>query len=419
MAAVLLDGSGRLVELSVVPGENDPAPGPAGSPEWQRLFHAAGLEYDPAHATGGEDWIPPYAFDARVTVQGKLPDRADVPFRVEAAAYRGRPVWFRLVVDDWITGRTGNNPVPSFVLLGPLFLAPLAILLAVRNVRTGRVDWHGAICLVLFVLGTAVLAWVVGGHHSPSVLGEVAQAAAVLSKYGLYAALIGLFYVAAEPTLRRRWPWGQTAWNRLLTGRLGSPLVGRDVLVSLLLGLLVALVPLVLGPAAEALGLPPPAPRATGPPFPHGPLPPVTTALLVPLAGVGGVLFTYLPAFLLFLLFRRPWLYWPAFVVLWASMTFAAEPQATAGAQAVMIAWGVLHWGLVAAFVYRLGWLGNMVGGCCMFWMAQTPLTTDVSAWYFGWGLVGAAVVLGLGVYGFVTASGGQRLFREGFFGDE
>jgi hypothetical protein len=106
-------------------------------------------------------------------------------------------------------------------------------------------------------------------------------------------------------------------------------------------------------------------------------------------------------------------------VVLWASVTFAAEPQATAGAQAVMITWGVVHWGLIAAFVYRFGWLGNMVGSSCTFWMAQTPLTTDVSAWYFGWGLLGAVVVLGLGVYGFVTASGGQRLFREGFFGDE
>ena len=43
----------------------------------------------------------------------------------------------------------------------------------------------------------------------------------------------------------------------------------------------------------------------------------------------------------------------------------------------------------------------------------------DVYAWYFGWGPVGASVVLGLGVYGFVRAIGGQRFFREGFRGEE
>ena len=59
------------------------------------------------------------------------------------------------------------------------------------------------------------------------------------------------------------------------------------------------------------------------------------------------------------------------------------------------------------------------MGASCTSWMAQMPPTADVNAWYFGRGLVGAAVVLGLGVYGFVTATGGRRLFREGFFGDE
>jgi hypothetical protein len=85
----------------------------------------------------------------------------------------------------------------------------------------------------------------------------------------------------------------------------------------------------------------------------------------------------------------------------------------------VSITRGVIHWTLIAAFIYRFGWLGNLVAASSYIWVVRTPLTADVSAWYFGWGLVGAAVVLGLGVYGFVTAVGGQRLFREGFFGDE
>jgi serine/threonine-protein kinase len=419
MATVLLDGDGRLVELAVVPGPEHSASGSGGAPDWGRLFGAAGLEFDAAKAVEGDDWVPPCAFDRRVSVTGHLPDRPDVPLRVEAAAWRGRPVWFRLTVDGWVTGQAGNLPQENYALFFWYCLAPLGILLAARNVRAGRADWHGASCLTLFVLGAAVLAWVVGGHHPPSVRGAMDQAVAVVSVYGLRAAFMGLFYLAVEPAVRRRWPWGQTAWHRLLAGRLRAPLVGRDVLAGLVAGVLLNLLPPALGLGAEALGIPPPAPRAAGPASPHGPLPPWTTALLIPAGGVRGALEVFLLVFAVSLLLRWPWLYWPAFVALSASVTFTGLPQATAGAQAVTITWGVLHWGLIAAFIYRFGWLGNLVGASCTFGLAQTPLTADASAWYFGQGLLGAAVVLGLGVYGFVTAIGNQRLFREGFFGDE
>ena len=156
-----------------------------------------------------------------------------------------------------------------------------------------------------------------------------------------------------------------------------------------------------------------------GPPSLHKLLPPLTYALLAPAAGVNTAVTTFMTAFLLSLLFRRPWLYWPAFVVLWASAPILAVPQATAGAQVVSLAGAGIYFALIAAFIYRFGWLGNLVAASCLCWLGGTPLTTDTSAWYFGWGLAGAAVVLGLGVYGFVTAVGGQRLFREGFFGDE
>jgi hypothetical protein len=145
----------------------------------------------------------------------------------------------------------------------------------------------------------------------------------------------------------------------------------------------------------------------------------LTLALLAPAAGVGTAVTTFMSAFLLSLLFRRPWLYWPAFVFFWPAITAMAVPQATAGDRVVMIAGMGIYFALIAAFIYRFGWLGNLVAASCLIWLAGTPLTTDTSAWYFGWGLAGAAVVLALGMYGFITAVGGQRLFREGFFGDE
>jgi serine/threonine-protein kinase len=419
MATILLDASGRLLKLSIVPQCDDTRTRTGGSFDWGRLFRAAGLEFDPKTVIKDEDWVPPCAFDERVTVLEQLPDRPDGPVRVEAAAYRGRPVWFRLTIDGWVTGEGRNLSAENLSLMYWLFLVPPGLLLAVRNIRAGRADWHGASCLTLFVLATAVLAWVIGGHHAPAVSSEVEQAVALVSKYGYQAALLGLYYLALEPAVRRRWPWGQTAWNRLLAGRFRSPLVGRDVLAGLVFGVSVALLPPTISLSAEALGLPPPRASASGPFSPHGPLPPLTAALLSPAAGVGAALETFLLAFLLSLLFRRPWFYWPAYVVICTSAWALAVPQATVGAQTVLITWGVIQWALIAAFICRFGWLGNLAAASSFTWVVRTPLTADVSAWYFGWGLAGAAVVLGLGVYGFVTAIGGQRLFKEGFFGDE
>jgi hypothetical protein len=51
--------------------------------------------------------------------------------------------------------------------------------------------------------------------------------------------------------------------------------------------------------------------------------------------------------------------------------------------------------------------------------LSLAPLTADLSAWYAYQGVLMALVVFGLAGYAFFTATRGQRLFREGFFGDE
>jgi hypothetical protein len=55
----------------------------------------------------------------------------------------------------------------------------------------------------------------------------------------------------------------------------------------------------------------------------------------------------------------------------------------------------------------------------CNALVPLAPLTADLSAWYAYQGILVALVVIGVAVYAFVIATGGQRLFREGFFGDE
>src|SRR5439155_1361296 len=67
-------------------------------PDWVRWFDPQTLgfaltELQPARP----EWAPPCACDRQAAWTGALPDRPDRPVRVEAAAYRGHPVYFEIM----------------------------------------------------------------------------------------------------------------------------------------------------------------------------------------------------------------------------------------------------------------------------------------------------------------------------------
>ena len=47
-----------------------------------------------------------------------------------------------------------------------------------------------------------------------------------------------VLYLALEPYVRRYWPQAIISWTRVLGGRWRDPLVGRDVLYGVILGVL-------------------------------------------------------------------------------------------------------------------------------------------------------------------------------------
>jgi hypothetical protein len=58
-------------------------------------------------------------------------------------------------------------------------------------------------------------------------------------------------YLAAEPFVRRAWPHSLISWSRLVSGRYQDPLVGRDLLIGIAVGLAVAA--LTIGGIAASL----------------------------------------------------------------------------------------------------------------------------------------------------------------------
>ena len=215
--------------------------------------------------------------DRRAAWTGRYPDAPEIPIRVEAAAFRGRPVAFRIVEPWTASGADRPGWVRSWDVVSANWLRVAHIgfhfslllglgLLARRNLRTGRGDRRFAFRLasVLFVL--VMLQWLLATHHVPE------RSEFELAFGGLYRAFFAfglgwLFYIVLEPYARRLWPRTMISWVRLLDGRLRDPQVGRDVLIGCLWGVGYA----VLVPASRLLpawrgGIPP---RPDLPPIPH------------------------------------------------------------------------------------------------------------------------------------------------------
>jgi serine/threonine-protein kinase len=262
MAGVRFDMRGRLVHFYAVPPQRETAAEAAraeetgaengGEPDWAALFAEAQL--DPARfERATPEWSPPFFSDTRAAWTGAFPDRPEIPIRVEAAGYRGRPVWFE-VVTPWtrpdrmqsfrFTTRQQVAAVVGVTLV--ILVVGASAWLAKRNLVRGRGDRAGAWRLAAYTLAVSVVGWALWAHHVADLAGELTLMLRADGVFLLLAALIWLLYLALEPYLRRTSPHLLISWTRLLSGRGRDATVGRDVLVGTAAGALMALV-LVVG----------------------------------------------------------------------------------------------------------------------------------------------------------------------------
>ena len=236
MSLIYLNASGRLAQLSVVPPQREEDPGPAPAPDWGRLFSEAGL--DPSRYTPVEPRWPPLTYaDAWAAWEGPHPDRAEIRARIEAAAYRGRPVSFQ-ILGPWDYPALQAPYSPTKGELAGLwafytaFLAVLvaAVVLARRNLRLERGDRAGAVRLCVAAIVLSLASWAIGSAHTATE-DELRMFLNAVGAALFNAFLVGTFYLALEPFIRRRFPQALVAWSRLLAGRWRDWMVGRDLLL--------------------------------------------------------------------------------------------------------------------------------------------------------------------------------------------
>jgi len=107
--------------------------------------------------------------------------------------------------------------------------------------RQGSSDTKGAFKISIFVFLVGLAGNLLIADHIPELTKEL-PLLVKMAAYSLFAAvMIGLIYLALEPYVRRRWPSLIISWNRLLVGDWHDPMVGRDVLVGGVLGLVTLL----------------------------------------------------------------------------------------------------------------------------------------------------------------------------------
>jgi serine/threonine-protein kinase len=412
MVSVFLDLKGRLIGLVAAPPAGARA-GPAPPADWGALFRAAGLERQRFESTLPE-WAPPVYADERAAWVGVYSERPEIGLRVEAAAAGGRPVFFHLGPGGRPADLSGPAPpndrtARAFMwLLSGLSVVILTVgaFLARHNLRLGRANRAGAFRLAAYFFAVYLLAWAVGAKHVLAFDEEVAVLTAMLGLALLWVGQMWLAYLALEPYVRRRWPGWVVSWNRLLAGRFRDPLVGRDVLIGCAYGALFTvldqvrmLAPTWFGQTPEGALAPLCDPLTSG------------AAFVVLLGQVTALesLFDLFLIFVLFLVLRREWAAFTAFVVLYTVPWLGEHP-----APDVLF---LLALQVVGLFVLRrVGLLAYVVGAYAYFLLAWPPLTTEPAAWYSGQGLTCVLVLLGLAVYGFVVALGGRPLFRDTLF---
>jgi serine/threonine-protein kinase len=264
MTLVDIDTTGRLLRFMAVPPQVERNDEPAAPPvDWNVAFSAAGLDQKTFREVASERTPDTFADDRRAW-EGTYPG-TDTKLRIEAASYRGRIVSFAMVgpwsvpTRDVGPGVSGNDTptVQVFVILALLIVAAW---LARRNVQSGRADRHGSFRLAAFTFFLLMAQWAVAPHVSNVssewrrfLLGGIAVAL-------LLAAVLYVVYLALEPFVRRSWPTLLVGWTRLLSGRFRDPIVGRDLLAGGAFGILFGVYDLIRPLLSVWAGRPEPIP---------------------------------------------------------------------------------------------------------------------------------------------------------------
>ena len=413
MALVVLDTTGRLVRFEVVPPEKSALVQNAKTPDWAEFFAASRLNVAEFRSASPE-WAPLMPTDSRLAWTGTLPERADMPIRVEAAAFHGEPVYYQLIFPwtkagrDTDTALTRQQKVASVVivlLILTVFVGGVA--LARWNIKADRADMKGAARLGAFVFVTFLVLWILSTHHLSNFLEAISFLAAVASA-ALRTFFAMVLYVALEPFVRRREPETLISWTRLLAGKLRDPLVGRDLLIGAVYGVVIFVVEASDNFLLPLFGKLPPIPGGVSTESLLGLRHALAQVLLYVLGQTIDSLGIFFMLFILQRILRSAWIAAIVVAVAGTLLSLGNDSSEYPWISAVFLVVLYLSFLLV---LKRFGLLALVVGLVVQQVLLIFPATIHLSRWYAAPSLAGMTAIAALAIYGFRTALAGQPVF--------
>lgn len=411
MIELRLDPQGRLLDFQAIPPQTQSSPMPPKLVDWKPLLLAAGLdvaELQPADPL----WNSLAASDTRAAWTGSWPE-TKIPLRVEAAALGGRPVFFSLIgpwtePDRQIRPQKASDRISGIIIsvLGAVIVF-CGIWVAYRNIRRKRGDARSAAKLGFAFFVVAMLIWLLSCHF---VSGNGDLGLLLLAMCGALftSTLVGLLYLAIEPYVRRHWPQTIISWSRVLLGRWRDPLVGKDVLYGITLGVLVSVAFYLYGVITVHLGDSPStgdisflvdARRVLG-----------AWLVRVPWEVEGTLVFFFL-LFLLRVVLRNKWLAAIALVAIWVVFKSLGADYLY-----VEVPFMILLYGTAAFAMVRFGLITLFCSFFVLDVVLNLPMTSDFSAWFIGGVIFSFASIAGIAIWAFYTALAGQKLWKEELF---
>jgi predicted Ser/Thr protein kinase len=411
-----LDSQGRLTFFQAIPAEKQEEQKSAGAAtsattafDWNLLFSAAGLDPSKFQSTPSL-WNSLAPSDIRAAWTGVWPGTTRA-LRVEAASFQGKPVYFSLIGDWTKPGRMKDTEKPTIGarasrIIGLILLVSAlagSVLLARRNYRHGRGDREGSLRLAI-VMFSLEMALFLCRSHFPAIGDTIGLTIIAISTALFIAGVSWMLYMAVEPWVRRSWPKSVISWSRLLAGGVRDPLVGRDILFGVSLGLVWILVFQIRYLFMMRMGA---SPALFS-----------TDALMGGRVALGAwvqqwpqSIQTTLVFFLVLLglkwLLRKEWIAGIAFVAIFAVPRGLSGPYTSVELPAQILVYTialliVLRFGLVplACAIFTI----DMVIGI--------PFSSDLSAWYMTTSILALLSVVALAGWGFYHSLGGERVWR-------
>jgi hypothetical protein len=338
---------------------------------------------------------------------GEWPGYNHRPLRVEAAAWHGRPVFFSLI-GPWTnadrmpsTQPDGTGKVVTRILMAVALLLPIiaAVFMARWNFVHAKGDRSGAMRLAILIFSLHMALWILQTHFA-SVGDSIFLLFMAISTALLWGGGVWVLYLAVEPYVRRYWPQAIISWTRVLSGRWRDPLVGRDVLYGLILGLVFCVLYGVRYHLEARLGAPPGqmstlylanARSVIGAWFAQVP------------SSIGSTLVLFLFFFLCRVLLRNSLLAAAAFVLVWAALKCVSSDY-----PAVEWPMQILLYSALAAGALRFGLVSLTISTYVADMALNLPITPNPSAWYFTNAAFALASIAALAIWAFYTALAGQ-----------